>query len=102
MGQPGFSDLGGGRFALAGDLVFDTVPGLLALGDAAFAASARAEVDLARIGRIDSAGVALLLEWVIAARGAGRELRYRHPPPALAVLAGLGEVGALIGADAAG
>ncbi len=96
MGAPHLRDLGGGRFELGGDLVFETVPELLAAGDAALAAQARAELDLAAVGRIDSAGVALLLEWSLAARRAGRALRYRNAPPALAALAGLAEVDALM------
>ncbi|MGQ0428828.1 MAG: STAS domain-containing protein [Gammaproteobacteria bacterium] len=102
MDAPRLCEQGGGRFALAGDLLFDTVPALLSEGEAAFAAVNQADVDLAALGRVDSAGMALLLEWAIVARAAGRGIRYRNSPPALAALAGLGEVGALIGADPAG
>jgi ABC-type transporter Mla MlaB component len=96
MALPQLRELGDGRFELGGDLVFETVPGLLAAGDAALAAQARAEVDLAAVGRIDSAGLALLLEWTLAARAAGRALGYRNAPGALAALAGLAEVEALL------
>ncbi len=96
------SDQGAGRFALSGDLVFDTVPALLGAGEAAFGALDQAEVDLAGVGRVDSAGLALLLEWSIAGRAAGRAMRYRNVPAALAALAGISEVGALLTTDSAG
>jgi len=95
-------DEGSGRFALSGDLSFGTVPALLGAGDAAFGALARAEVDLAGVERVDSAGLALLLEWSVRARGAGRTLRYRHAPVALAALAGISEVEELLEPAGAG
>jgi phospholipid transport system transporter-binding protein len=96
MAAPQLRELGGGRFEIAGDLVFETVPGLLAAGDAALGSRARAEIDLAGVGRIDSAGLALLLEWTLAARAAGRALGYRNAPAALAALSGLAEVETLL------
>lgn len=90
---------GADRWSLEGDLVFDQVARIFALGETSFAGSARAELDLSRIGRIDSAGLALLLEWAIAARAAGRSIRYSNPPPALTTLAGIGEVSDLLGSS---
>ena len=63
---------GPGRFELSGDVGFADAARLLASGDAAFAGLERVEVDLARVARVDSAGLALLLEWSLAARAAGR------------------------------
>jgi len=61
MTQPASLErLGDGQFALSGDLVFESAPRLLLEGEAAFGAVGRAEIDLARVGRIDSAGLALL------------------------------------------
>jgi len=88
--------LGDGQFALAGDLVFDSAPRLLVEGDAAFGALRRADVDLARVGRIDSAGLALLLEWSIEARAAGRAVGYRNMPAGLTALAGISDVSELL------
>jgi phospholipid transport system transporter-binding protein len=69
---------------------------LLAEGDAAFAGCERVEVDLARVSQVDSAGLALLLEWSLAARDAGRTLAYRNVPPAIASLAGISDVAELL------
>jgi phospholipid transport system transporter-binding protein len=87
---------GEGRFALSGDVGFEDAARLLAEGDAAFGALGRAEVDLAGVGRVDSAGLALLLEWSLAARAAGRALAYRNVPPAVASLAGISDVAELL------
>lgn len=101
--EPGaLEDLGGGRFALSGDLVFGTVGSLLAAGDAAFAALAEADVDLARVGRVDSAGLALLLEWSLSRRAKGRAIRYRNAPEAMRTLARIGEVEGLLAETGAG
>lgn len=93
---------GDGQYALSGDLVFDSAPRLLAEGDAAFGALGRTDIDLARVGRIDSAGLALLLEWSIVAREAGRSVVYRNMPAGLAALAGISDVSALLTATASG
>jgi phospholipid transport system transporter-binding protein len=45
------------------------------------------ELDLAAVTRVDSAGLALLLELARLARGAGRELRCVHAPEQLRRLA---------------
>jgi phospholipid transport system transporter-binding protein len=93
---------GDGRFELAGDVGFADAARLLAEGDAAFGASQQVEVDLARVARVDSAGLALLLEWVLAARAAGRVLSYRNVPPAVASLAGISDVSELLAPTAGG
>ncbi len=69
---------------------------LLAQGEAAFGRLPRAEIDLAGVARADSAGLALLLEWSLAARDAGRALSYRNIPPAIASLAGMSDVEELL------
>ena len=85
-----------GTFELRGDVGFEDVSRLLAEGDAAFGALERVDVDLAGVARVDSAGLALLLEWSLAARAAGRALNYRNVPSAVASLAGISDVAELI------
>ena len=103
MPQPAsLVSLGHGQFALTGNLVFDQVARLLGEGDAAFGALPRADIDLARVERADSAGLALLLEWSVVARDAGRTVNYQNIPPPLAALAGISEVSALLAAGASG
>jgi phospholipid transport system transporter-binding protein len=93
---------GAGRFELSGNVGFADAARLLAAGDAAFAGLERVEVDLARVVRVDSAGLALLLEWSLAARDAGRELRYLNMPPAVASLAGISDVAELLAPSGGG
>jgi phospholipid transport system transporter-binding protein len=94
--------VGAGRFELSGDVGFEDAARLLAEGDVAFGPLQRAEVDLAKVARVDSAGLALLLEWSLAAGAEGRELGYLNVPPALASLAGISDVAELLGSGAGG
>ena len=93
---------GEGRFELSGDLGFTDAARLLAEGEAAFGSLGRVEIDLARVARADSAGLALLLEWSLAARDAGRSLAYRNVPPAIASLAGISDVAELLAPSGGG
>lgn len=90
--QAGLANLGQGRWALSGDLLFDNAVQLLDAGAAAFGANARAEIDLSQVGRVDSAGLALLVEWSVAARSSGRAVTYRNVPPVLGALAGISDL----------
>jgi phospholipid transport system transporter-binding protein len=93
---------GEGRFELSGEVGFDDAARLLAEGDAGFGNLQEAEVDLAGISRADSAGLALLLEWSVSAAAAGRSLRYRNVPPAIASLAAISDVAELLSPPAGG
>lgn len=67
-----------GRLRLSGPVDTDTVPALLRASREAFDKTGDgAEIDLGGVTRMDSAGVALLLEWQRAAPAA---IRYRNPP----------------------
>jgi phospholipid transport system transporter-binding protein len=79
---------GDGRFRLAGVLSFETAAAVLAAGGA-FAAAPRAAVDLAGVTHADSAGLAVLLTWLQAARAAGRRLVFEALPAPLARIARL-------------
>ena len=88
----GLAGVGPGRWALSGDLQFDNAARLLDEGIAAFGAEARAEIDLAKVGRVDSAGLALLVEWSVAARGGDRVVVYLNMPARLGALAGVSDL----------
>lgn len=90
--QAGLVSLGQGRWALSGDLQFDNAARLLDEGTAAFGADARTEIDLGQVGRVDSAGLALLVEWSVAARDSDRSVTYRNMPPMLGALAGISDL----------
>ena len=88
---------GGGRASLAGPLTFETVTRLFrALEKSAPGEPPPEHIDLAGVTTIDSAGLALLLEWQSRARAAGRELNVRNAPDGLLRLARLCEATGLL------
>lgn len=83
---------GDGRFALSGEIGFGNAATLLAEGLRSFGGEGPVEVDLSGVTHADSAGVALLIEWVAALRDAGRELRFGAIPGQVLAIARLGGV----------
>lgn len=81
---------------MSGSLHFTTVSALLALGVEAIDADRAAVIDLAGVTGSDSSGLALLIEWLSVAKGAGRTLRYDNIPSQLHQLARLSEVEELL------
>jgi phospholipid transport system transporter-binding protein len=70
-----------GDVEVSGALTFETVPQFFAgSGTWLKTGSGTLNVDLRGVNRIDSAGVALLLEWRQMARQAGRELMFTAMP----------------------
>jgi phospholipid transport system transporter-binding protein len=70
-----------GIVELSGRLTFETVPDFLQRSSSWFEHNPRGiTVDLGAVTQADSAGLALMLEWLGRARGAGRELRFVHFP----------------------
>ena len=92
-----------GRYVVAGEATMRTVGALRAAGRLAFAAeSGPVVVDLAGITRVDSAGLAMLIDWLAWARAAQRALRFESIPAALSALARLSDVADLLGDAPAG
>ncbi len=84
------------RARVSGTLGFDTVGALLPLGSAAIRDGTTGIMDLGGVAAGDSAGLALLLEWLSVARQAGKTLRYENIPSQLHQLARLSEVEELL------
>ena len=95
-GRVEFQDLGDGVFRVAGDLSFASAGRALADSVEKFRAYASIELDLAGVRRADSAGLALLLEWVNWARNNARELQFRNIPRQLLAIAEISEVEGLL------
>jgi len=89
----------GGPWSLTGALTFDTVPQLWSQGGPLLAAAAAAttEVDLAGVGQVDSAGLALLVAWQAQVQGAGGVLHFRSMPERLLAIARISEAQAFLG-----
>jgi phospholipid transport system transporter-binding protein len=85
--------------ALEGPLSFDTVPAVLAQSEA-YAARGdlpeRLTIDFANVTLVDSAAVALLLDWRREAKARGKGLHFINLPATLLALAQLYGVSELI------
>ncbi len=81
---------------VSGDLVFANVTALLAQGETLFAGRDDVIINLRKVKRSDSAGVALLLEWQERGRAAGTRVRYRNIPDALLRIAKLSNIEPLL------
>lgn len=85
-------DLGDGRFSLSGELTFDTAEQILRASEEIFEAHTQLEVDLSKVTDSDSAGLALLLEWVTWANHSVREIRFTSIPERINAIARTTEV----------
>lgn len=90
------ASVGEGRFRVTGNLGFETVKALLAASRQQFAGVAQIEVDLSGVTHSDSAGLALLIEWLRLARGASKSIRYTGISEQLRALARISEVEELL------
>ena len=86
------SDSGGGRFALSGQMSFDTVGQILRVSEEMFEEHTRIEVDLFEVTDTDSAGLALLLEWITWANHTVREIHYIDTPARIIAIAKTTEI----------
>jgi len=77
---------GAGLYAINGELTFTTVPELAATRISAMDSGA-VQLDLAGITRVDSAGIALLIELIRAVRKRGGEVSLLNAPPQLMAIA---------------
>jgi len=87
-----FRDLGEGRFAVAGEMSFHTVAAILREATERFADHTMLEVDLGGVTRTDSAGLALLLEWITWANHTVREIHFRNIPEKITNIAQTSDV----------
>lgn len=94
----GFSleDKGGGRFLLSGDMTFLTAGRILRESEEEFEEHTRIEVDLSGVTKSDSAGLALLLEWITWANHTVREIRFVGMPDKIDAIAKTTEVDHLL------
>ena len=92
------NDLGDGRFEIEGLLTFETVADALEQSKVLFDQYDRLEVDLGPIEKSDSAGLALLLEWINWAKYYVREIRFSNIPDQIRAIARISEVEEMLSA----
>ncbi len=95
-GEFTLEDLGEGNFALVGEMSFDTAERILRASEKPFEGHTRLEVDLAGVTNSDSAGLALLLEWITWANHTVREIRFSGMPERILAIAKTTEVDDLL------
>jgi len=92
-----FEILSEGRARVGGALEFRTVTALLPSGTEAIEQGHVSAIDLSGVTLSDSAGLALLIEWLSVAQAAGRTVRYENIPSQLCQLSALSDVNELVG-----
>lgn len=96
MSEFTFEDLGEGRFSVSGEMTFDTAEKMLRTSENLFDDHTQIEVNLTEITDSDSAGLALLLEWVTWANHSVREIRFTGVPEKIIAIARTTEVEPLL------
>jgi phospholipid transport system transporter-binding protein len=91
MSEFTLEDRGDGHFALSGEMTFDTAEKILAASGDMFD-----EHTLSEVTESDSAGLALLLEWVTWANHSVREIRFTGMPERVLAIARTTEVPACL------
>ena len=89
-------NFGDGRFALSGEMSFDTAERILKASEEPFEEHTQLEIDLSGVTDTDSAGLALLLEWVTWANHTVREVRFTGMPERVLAIAKTTEVDGLL------
>ena len=87
-------------YRVSGDLVFATAVEVLLAGKRLLSVSSKVTFDLGGVTRTDSAGLAVLLEWIDAGRGTGAVIEYLNLPRSLLDIARLSNAESLLGLKA--
>jgi len=89
--------LGAGRFRVSGVLDASTAREVLEQSEARFEQFKDLDIDLGGVGESDSAGLALLIEWLRMARQWQKQNRFANVPAQIEALARISEVEDQIG-----
>ena len=89
-------DLGEGRFSLGGQVSFQTAETILRESAKLFAAHERIRINLSAVERTDSAGLALLLEWISQAAKSGKQIAFDEIPEKIHAIAVTAEIDELL------
>jgi phospholipid transport system transporter-binding protein len=77
----------GNRWVLSGELDFETVPSLLAHQGVHMSRGSSIQVDFAKVTRVDSAGLALMIEWLRESERKKIAIRFDNVPEQLLSIA---------------
>lgn len=90
---------GANTVRISGDLTFETVPDAIDAVADRLSATRALTVDLAGVGRSDSAAVALLIEWYRLARRDGGSIRFVNMPSRMHEIARVSGVESVLSID---
>ena len=96
MNEFEIKDRGDGCFSLSGEMTFQTAGQLLRESEPLFEEHTRIEMDLGGVTLTDSAGLALMLEWITWANHTVREIRFINTPEKIDAIAKTTEVDHLL------
>jgi len=96
MSEFSLEDRGSGQFSLSGRMSFDTAGQILRDSELMFEEHTLIEVDLSGVTHTDSAGLALILEWITWANHTVREIRFHDMPDKIDAIAKTTEVDHLL------
>ena len=85
-----------GGFELIGEMSFETAAQILKSSERSFAQHAETQVNLSQVSKADSAGLALLLEWIGWANHSDVEIRFLNIPKKILAIAQTAEVDELL------
>jgi phospholipid transport system transporter-binding protein len=101
MAEPRIEETGHGSWMLVGDLSFTTVPVLRGGLDIKSADRTRISIDLAGVTRSDSAGLALLIEWLRESEQLGKTITFLNMPAQMQSIARVCGLDGILPADTA-
>lgn len=96
MDKVEFQSEGNGAFRVQGRMNFESCPAALDDSMHLFADLPRIELDFSGVTQVDSAGLALLVEWVGWAKRRHRDLEFRHVPAQVLALARISDVESML------
>lgn len=85
-----------GRLIASGALEYGTAAQALGAGLALIEKDSNCTIDLSRVSDADSAGLAVLVEWLATARLRGAEIRYEGVPAQILAVARISDLEALL------